>query len=56
MDSLRTEIETELKRTRLDKTRLYSLLPVFQGRSPEFRWCEDANTDVRLHPIFWAEA
>ena len=26
MDSLRTEIETELKRTRLDKTRLYSLL------------------------------
>ena len=26
MDSLRIEIEAELKRTRLDKTRLYSLL------------------------------
>lgn len=26
MDSLRTDIEAELKRTRLDKTRLYSLL------------------------------
>ena len=26
MDSIRTEIETEIKRTRLDKTRLYSLL------------------------------
>jgi hypothetical protein len=26
MDTLRTEIEAELKRTRLDKTRLYSLL------------------------------
>lgn len=26
MDSLRTEIESELKRTRLDKTRLYTLL------------------------------
>jgi len=26
MDSLRTEIEAELKRTRLDKTRLYTLL------------------------------
>jgi hypothetical protein len=26
MDSLRIEIESELKRTRLDKTRLYSLL------------------------------
>lgn len=26
MDSLRTEIESELKRSRLDKTRLYSIL------------------------------
>lgn len=26
MDTLRTEIEAELKRTRLDKTRLYGLL------------------------------
>jgi len=26
MDSIRTEIEAELKRTRLDKTRLYNLL------------------------------
>lgn len=26
MDTLRTEIESELKRTRLDKTRLYGLL------------------------------